>query len=359
MRRKESAGSQDSTGTARYQETASRVRFTGPRSIEVEQHSIPQPAAHELLIETEVSAISAGTEGLLYRNEAPDGIDTDEFLPSLDGDLSYPLSYGYACAGRVIDGGQAVDEDWLDTRVFVYHPHASHVIATPETVLTIPDALSLEEATLLANMETAVTFLLDGRPMLGERVLVFGQGVVGLLTTALLAAMPVASLLTVDAYELRREVSEEIGADQSFSPHGSGLESGIHSTWNRGADLVYELSGNPDALNTGIALCGYGGRVIVGSWYGEKQATLDLGGRYHRDRIEIQSSQVSTLPPSVRGRISRERRHHIAWEWLESLNLGDFFTHRFPVSDAPEAYRLLDEHPEETVQVLLTYPSTS
>ena len=100
---------------------------------------------------------------------------------------------------------------------------------------------------------------------------------------------------------------------------------------------------------------GFDGRVLVGSWYGTKPATLELGGRFHRDRIEIRSTQVSTIDPRLSGRWSRERRHELTWDWLERLDVSSLLTHEIPLADAADAYELLEERPDEAVQVLLTY----
>jgi threonine dehydrogenase-like Zn-dependent dehydrogenase len=126
-----------------------------------------------------------------------------------------------------------------------------------------------------------------------------------------------------------------------------------------GADLSLELSGAPAALDDAIASTGFGGRVIIGSWYGEKQTVLDLGGAFHRSRIQLISSQVSTIAPGLRGRWDKARRFGVAWEALERVRPGKWITHRFPLEQAGEAYRLLDTSPEETVQVLFKYGEIS
>ncbi len=75
-----------------------------------------------------------------------------------------------------------------------------------------------QTAVFLPNMETTVNLLLDGQPLLGERIVVFRQGIVGLLTTALLARFPLAQLVTVDRYPLRRQASLDLGAQVSLDP---------------------------------------------------------------------------------------------------------------------------------------------
>ena len=124
-------------------------------------------------------------------------------------------------------------------------------------------------------------------------------------------------------------------------------------------DLCFEVSGAPEALEQAIAVTGFAGRVVIGSWYGQKRAALDLGGRFHRSRIRLISSQVSTLAPALSGRWSKARRFELAWEMLRQVRPSRWITQRFPVEQADEAYRLIDQRPGETIQVLLTYQGQS
>ncbi len=85
------------------------------------------------------------------------------------------------------------------------------------------------------------------------------------------------------------------------------------------------------------------------------KATLNLGGRFHRSRVRLIGSQVSTIPPELAGRWSKSRRYHITWQMLEEVKPARFITHRFPITQAAQAYELLDRNPEEAIQVILTY----
>ncbi|MGE5072658.1 MAG: oxidoreductase, partial [Anaerolineae bacterium] len=94
---------------------------------------------------------------------------------------------------------------------------------------------------------------------------------------------------------------------------------------------------------------------VVGSWYGEKRASLDLGGTFHRSRISLISSQVSTIAPKLMGRWDKQRRFEVAWDALRRIGPEKWITHEFPIEKASEAYRLLDESPEQAMQVILKY----
>jgi 2-desacetyl-2-hydroxyethyl bacteriochlorophyllide A dehydrogenase len=334
--------------------------FTAPYRVSVREESLSPPAAGQVLVQTLVSALSPGTELLIYRGQAPTDIAVDETIPALAGAFGFPLKYGYAAVGRVTAVGADVAPEWQGRLVFSFHPHESHFLASPAELIPVPATLSLEEATFLPNMETAVNFLMDGQPLIGERVVVFGQGVVGLLTTALLAQVPLARLFTVDRYPIRREHSVTMGAHTSLSPDRPDIQDQLQlllldEDSAPGADLTYELSGNPAALDQAIAATGVNGRVVIGSWYGQKRVQLDLGGRFHRSRIRLMSSQVSTLAPRWTGRWTKARRLQVAWRMLGQVKTSRLITHRVPFAQAAQAYTLLDQHPDRAMQVILTY----
>jgi 2-desacetyl-2-hydroxyethyl bacteriochlorophyllide A dehydrogenase len=302
-----------------------------------------------VFVETICSAISAGTEMLVYRGQFPQLKDAHD---SLSNELNYPLPYGYACVGRIKEIGKQVDKSLENRLVFAFHPHASCFCVQPSSLHLIPVSLSTENASFLPNMETAVNLVQDGAPILGERVLVLGQGIVGLLTACLLSEFPLESLITVDQYELRRNALQVEGQRSkvtSLSPEGFRL-----STFDKN-DLSFELSGSPAALNDAINFTTFSGRIVVGSWYGQKNSPIDLGGSFHRSRIKLISSQVSTIPPELSGRWEKSRRFDVAWSALQRIQPEKWITHRFPLEEAGKAYQLLDENPQETIQIIFDY----
>jgi 2-desacetyl-2-hydroxyethyl bacteriochlorophyllide A dehydrogenase len=334
--------------------------FTGPYQVSVQEERLPPPAEDQVVVHTQVSAISPGTEMLIYRGQAPTDIPVDETIPDLAGDFGFPLKYGYAAVGRVVAWGAYVDPEWHNRLVFAFHPHESHFLTSPAELIPVSPGVSPEEAAFLPNVETAVNFLMDGQPLVGEQVAVFGQGVIGLLTTALLARFPLARLVTLDRYPLRRGKSLDMGAHVSLDPTAPDALDQVSSLVQKGrfypgADLTYELSGNPGALDQAIAATGFNGRVVVGSWYGQKRANVDLGGRFHRSRVRLISSQVSTIAPEWSGRWTKPRRLDLAWQMLQQVKPAQLITHRFPINQASKAYVLLDQHPEKAIQVMLTY----
>ena len=334
--------------------------FTGPHQVEVRQGSLPRPGPDELQVKTAVSAISPGTEKLLYRGLWPADLPVDETISALSGRFEYPLQYGYACVGQIAEVGDNVTPDWHGRWVFAFQPHASYFVTKPEQLLPLPAGMQPETAVFLPNMETAVSFVMDGTPMIGEQVAVFGQGVVGLLTTMLLSQYPLGSLVAIDHYPRRRESAQALGATAVFAPDEPQavikIENALQGTRHHaGADLAFELSGNPAALDMAIQVMGFDGRVLIGSWYGQKRAELDLGGVFHRRQLRLISSQVSYVNSCWHLRFSKDRRFQIAWQMLRQHDPAQLITHRFPIAQAAAAYELLTKQPETAVQILFTY----
>lgn len=329
--------------------------FVGPRQVEVREETIPLPAPGEVVVRSTYSAISAGTEMLFYRHHVEEGTQLDTIIPSLGSSFAYPFKYGYATVGRVIDRGDGVPKGLEGSLVFSFHPHESHFSAPTEQLIPVPEDISAEDAVMLPSMETAVSLVMDGAPLLGEDILVIGQGVVGLLTTAVLARMPLSSLTALERYPLRRRLSEEMGCGACLDI--GTLEEAARSCpfGGRGADLTFELSGNPDALDMAMGLTGFEGRIVLGSWYGNKVAHAHFGEAFHRRRQRIIGSQVSSISPSLTGRWDKERRLWLSWEMMRRSRPSRLITHRFKVNNAAAAYDLIDRGSEDVVQVLLEY----
>ena len=307
------------------------------------------------MVQAICSAISAGTEMLIYQGRFPRTLETDSVISGLRGGFKYPLAYGYSCVGKVVQVGNRVNEAWKDRLVFSFQPHTSHFITKTDSLFCIPNSLLPESACFFPNMETAVNLVQDAAPIFGERVLVLGQGIIGLLTTSLLQEFPLETLVTADPYELRRTASLNLKVSETLDPNSENFQNDLSAYAQKKFDLTFELSGNPSALDDALSLTCFSGRIVIGSWYGEKKVEVDLGGAFHRSRIKLISSQVSTIAPELSARWDKARRFEAAWKALERVQPEKWITHRFPIERAEEAYRLLDENPQEAIQILVTY----
>ncbi len=344
------------SSTSVQERPAVSIWFTSTRTVELRASSAPAPGRGEVRIEALFSGISHGSEMMVYRGEVPAGLAADSTLPTLQGSFSFPVKYGYASVGRVVDAGGGVNELAEGDLVFAFNPHETCYTVPATVVIRLPQELDPRIGVFAANVETAVNSLLDAAPRLGERVVVIGQGVVGLLITQLARRAGASLVITSDLYEKRRQLSRSAGADlvvdpaaESLAEHVSALTGGV------GADVVIEASGQPSALDDAVAAAAHEGRVVVVSWYGTKRVELALGSGFHRKRLTLKSSQVSNLDPSLTPRWNVLRRRELAVRYLGELCLDDLISHVLPFDRAAEAYRLIDQRPAEVIQVVLDY----
>lgn len=321
-----------------------RIWFEAPGRVVVRDEPVAKPGRDEVRIRSRYSALSAGTELLLYRGQFPEGVAIDETIGSYDRRFAYPTPYGYALVGPIEAVGEGVDAGLVGRRVFAYAAHQSRPCVHLEAIVEIPDDLDDLDAVFLASAETAVTIVLDSKPLLQERVIVFGQGVVGLLVTGILSRFPLDGLDVVENQGPRRECAAELGGRVVPGDSRSGAY-----------DLAIEVSGAPELLDHAIQCVRYAGRVVVGSWYGKKTVPLSLGEHFHRGRIQVISSQVSTLAPELRGGWTRRRRHEAAWRCIRDVRPARWVTHTFDVDHVAEAFALLDQSTEHALQVCFSY----
>jgi len=336
-------------------QAASQLWFTAPLEVEVRDVPIAAPGPGEVRVKTCYSAVSAGTELLLYRGEIPQSMALDSTLDHLQQSPGYPVQFGYACIGDVQAIGSGVDATWAGRRVFSFQPHASHFLALPQQLIAVPDDIAAQSAVFLPNMETAINLIQDGQPMMGERVVVLGQGVVGLLLSALLAHYPLASLTAVEGQRSRQQLARRVGVQTVCSPAEAERPAQKEPDLCD-ADLIYEVSGHPQALNLAIGLSGYASRIVIGSWYGNKPVSVDLGGEAHRNRLQLMTSQVSTLAPALSGRWDKQRRFDLAWDMIRRIDPSQLVTHTLPLREAPALYQQLHEQQPDIVQTMFHYP---
>jgi threonine dehydrogenase-like Zn-dependent dehydrogenase len=290
---------------------------------------------------------------LAYRGEIDPTLPLD--LPTFDGSFRYPLKYGYACTGRVGRVGQQVTSLEPGDLVFALHPHQDRFVIDQSLVAKLPGGLEPALGVFFAQAETAVNVLLDSAPRTQETVIIFGQGIVGLLITGLLARLDLKHLIAVDPLSTRRETALLMGATHTVNPRDNVPELVRSLTSGRGADCVIEVSGAPHALNPAIECAAVQADVVVASWYGEKSVALQLGSAFHRRRLRLVSSQVGMLNPALTPRWDRARRTETVRSLLPQLKLADLPTRRVPFREAARAYEMIDSGSEELIQMILTY----
>jgi 2-desacetyl-2-hydroxyethyl bacteriochlorophyllide A dehydrogenase len=327
---------------------ARAVHFVAPRRVELREVEVPEVSEGHLLVATEWSGISSGTELLAYRGEIDPDLPLDETLGALAGTFTYPFRYGYSAVGRVVQPAPPFEEG---QRVFAFHPHQDRFVADAREVVAVDD-LDPRAATLYPTVETALQVCLDASPRLGETVVVVGLGAVGILVAALLARTG-AVVLGSDPEPARQAAARASGV-RAVGPD-EVPEVVAAETRGRGADLVVEASGNPPALAGSLGLLAHEGTAVICSWYGTKPVSLPLGAAFHRRRLALRSTQVSTLPAALSARWDRRRRAELAWRLARELPLPVLATHAFAFEQAAEAYACADRKEGGLIHAALRY----
>jgi 2-desacetyl-2-hydroxyethyl bacteriochlorophyllide A dehydrogenase len=329
---------------------ARALEFRAPRRVEIVSVDLRGPAsADDLVVRSAYSGISGGTEMLAYRGELDDSTILDESIDNLSGTFSYPFRYGYSCVGWVERGSESIPAGSL---VFAFHPHQDRFVVAASDAVLLDSDVDPRLATLFPLVETALQVTLDAGHVLGETVIVLGLGAVGLLT-ALLLRTAGAAVVASEPQDWRREIAGSLGI--AAVPPAGLAASVAEATAGRGSSLLVELSGSPAALPGGLPLLAHEGTALVGSWYGTKPVSLPLGAEFHRRRLTLRSSQVSTIPASLRDRWDVPRRRAEARRLLEQLPLATLATTEFAFSDASAAYAAIDRGDPGLLHAALRY----
>lgn len=324
---------------------AVRLMFVAPGQVALAPVDLPDPAPGQLLVRTRCSGISTGTELLGYRGLLDPDLPVDERIGALGGTFRYPFPYGYSCVGEVEHSAGLVR---AGTLVFAFHPHQDRFVVDEDDVVALPPGTDPRLATLLPYVETGLQLSLDAGQVARETVVVLGLGVVGVIT-ALLLQRAGATVIAADPSGDRRELAASLGIPAVEPEEVSSLLP------SQGVPLLLELSGSPTALGGALDLLAHEGTALVGSWYGRQPVELPLGGAFHRRRLTIRSSQVSTIPAALSGRWAVGRRRRVAVAMLGELPLAALATTEFAFEKAASAYRALDSREPGVFHVALRY----
>lgn len=267
---------------------------TAPGQGEIREETLSADSG-DILVHALASGVSRGTEALVFAGRVPPNQYEAMRAPLMSGAFPFPVKYGYCTVGRD-PGGR---------RVFVLHPHQDVFLSPAAMCVAVPDAVPTHRAVLAANMETALNVTWDAAPLAGERMLVIGAGVVGLLTAALLACTPAARVTVVDVDPTRASLARRFGCDFAVpdaAPHEQ--------------ELIVHASASETGLQLALDRAAFEARIIEASWYGDRSPTVPLGEAFHSRRLRLIASQVGGVAPAMRGRRSYGDRLALALELL-------------------------------------------
>lgn len=339
------------------------VELIKPRDVGVREYPTPEPGAGEVRVHTLYSGISAGTELSMYRGTNPYlekrwDAEAALFVPG-EVTLSYPVdAWGYSEVGDIDAVGDGVTELQVGEVVWGAWSHRSHAVLRAESLLghVLPPGLDPMVGTFDRVGAVALNAVLASGACIGETVVVFGLGVIGLMTTQLLGCQGL-DVIAIDTVPHRLELARKFGATPLSAQNGDLAVAVRDLTQGRGADRVIELTGAYPALHQAIRVAGVGGTVIAAGFYQGPATPLALGEEFHHNRVTLVSSQIGSLPLALRDRWDRERLYQTVIQLCAAGRLDPMplVSHVIPAASAAEAYRLIDSAPADLLQVILNF----
>ena len=295
----------------------------------VREAETPALREGQAFVRTLFTGVSRGTERLVFTGAVPPSEYARMRCPMQEGEFSFPIKYGYCAVGITEDG----PPDLIGRPVFALHPHQTGFVADAATLRPLPEGLPPRRAVLAANMETALNAVWDSGAGPGDRIVVVGAGIVGMLTAYLCARLPGADVTLVDVNPDRAAPATQIGVP--FAPP-EAVAQGVE------ADVVFHASATAPGLACALACAGFEARVVEMSWHGAAPVPTPLGGAFHSKRLQLMSTQVGQVSPSRRPRWDYARRMAKAMELLRDDRLDALLDTEIPFEDfcarAPEIF---------------------
>lgn len=329
---------------ARAQEVATALWYVSRGRIELRDEPLDPPPAATARLTTLFSAVSRGTERLIYGGAVPETEWQRMRAPFQSGEFPFPVKYGYCAVGRIEEG----PSELKGHAAFCLHPHQTRMNVPAASLVLVPEAVPVKRATLAANMETALNAIWDASAQPGDRIMVIGGGIVGLLIGYLAARIPGTEVTLADLIQSRRDVADGLG--MRFVQPGSALDAE-----DREFDVVFHTSATEQGLQSAIDYAGNEARVIEVSWYGSKPVTLNLGGAFHSRRLALVSSQVGQVSPSRHARWPLQRRLKKAMALLDDPALDLLVQTEIPFQEAPRRLSELFEQGSTELPPVIRY----
>ena len=285
--------------------------YVAPERVEIRSETLGPLPKNSVQVRTLFSALSRGTESLVFKGLIPESEYIRMGAPFMGGKLPFPVKYGYSSVGRVELG----PPELIGRLVFSLMPHQSIFQTDAANILLIPEEIPAQRAVLAANMETALNAVWDAGPGPGDRILIIGAGVLGCLVAYLCGHLPGAEVTLVDINPERKDIATTLGV-QFSSPELAPKD----------CDLVIHCSASAAGLSTAITSAGEEATILELSWYGSNKIDVSLGGAFHSRQLKLQSSQVGHVSLSRRPRWSHRRRLGAALGMLSDSRLDSLLT---------------------------------
>lgn len=331
-----------------------------PYQVEVREVELPAPAANQILVSTEASAVSAGTELAVYTG-------THQWLkdPNLP-DWKFPFRSGYSAAGTVVAVGADI-KDWKPgDRVSYPGNHASAELLTigheRGRLWKMPAGLTSEKAALACISRYGLGASIRAGLTLGRSAAVLGLGVIGQFALRCLMAAGANPVIGIDAVAMRREAAKTAGADHVIDPSATDAKAELQRLLGtRGAEIVADATGVPDAIPVAMSLCCDAGQVVVVGSPRGKAKEVNFYDDLHRRYIEVTGAHGNMLFEPSHTRLAGAWDINKAQNWLLAslangrLNLAGLVTHTIQPEQLGPAYEGLLKKKEEYLGVVVKW----
>ena len=342
------------------------VSFVAPYDVALVAYDAQPLVPGSVRVRTWYSGVSAGTELTAYRGSNPYLTRTWDagrrlFVPGAP-TFAYPVEgWGYSEVGEVVEVAEDVVRPAVGDVVHGIWGHRSEAVlpaaAVADRLWMGQDPLS---GTFARVGSIALNALLAADVRLGDRVAVFGQGVIGLLATRL-AVLAGAEVVAVDSIEPRLDAAHAMGAAhvvRADAPDGAGA---VVRAWSGGGgvDSAIELSGNDRALHEAVRSVVVDGTVAASGFYQGGAEHLRLGEEFHHNRVRIVASQISGTPVGLGPRWDQPR---LVRTFLDQVRRGgvdarSLVTDVVDAADVAAVFERLDRGDPGILQAVLRFPA--
>ncbi len=337
-----------------------RVVVPEPYRVVTESFDIPDPGPGQVLIATEASAVSAGTELAIYTGIHQWLGDPNRVWPK------FPFIPGYSAVGRIVAVGEGITSFAAGDRVIWSGRHQSHALVdvaddaqtTQAMVRHIGEHVPAPVAACTMLARFPLTALVRSGQVLGQCVAVLGLGLIGQLTLRLFAAAGAYPLIGVDPVEHRRTLATHEPGVVAVDPTAGDLSAALRAI-NDGVlpDIVVDATGAPNAVKTAMSVVVNGGQVVmVGSprgIAGEVDFYWDLHGRSisligaHGSALGIEPREKFPFP------LARAMRTIVHLIEHDKLQIDDLLTHHVLAGELQAMYEGLLHRQDEYLGVTL------
>ncbi len=339
---------------------ARQAVITEPYRASVHKVELPPPTANQILVATEVSAVSAGTELAVWTG-------THQWLkdPTLP-DWKFPFRPGYSAAGTIVAVGSAVSGWKSGDRVSYPGNHASAELLTlgheRGRLWRLPDNLDMQKASVACIARYGLGASIRAGITLGRSAAVLGLGVIGQFALRCLIAAGAHPVVGIDAVAMRRQAALAAGCDHVLDPSAGDVREHLSRYLNqRGAEIVADATGVPDAVPLAMSLACDGGQVVVVGSPRGKAKEVNFYDDLHRRYLEVTGAHGNMLFEPAHTRLAGAWDIDKAQNWLLAalasgrLNLDSLITHRIDAADLGSAYDGLLKKKDEYLGVVLRW----